>query len=86
MVRWSMKRPTTTIPERTAALEAEWLREKQVTSQFNLGRSPLARLRQSKQIRFASLREPGCKRGTLLYDPASIREYLNGLADGRGEG
>lgn len=55
---------------------AEWVREKQVFNQFGLGRSPLKRLRETGKLRFISLREPGMKQGTLLYNIESIRAYL----------
>lgn len=55
---------------------AEWIREKHLTRNFGIGRSPAKRLREEKRIRFVSLREPGMKQGTLLYHVGSVREYL----------
>ena len=61
----------------TEALDpAEWIREKQLTKQFGIGRSPAKRLREERKIEFASLREPGMKQGTLLYNVRSVRAYL----------
>ena len=65
---------------------AEWLREKRVTSQFGIGRTPLKRLREENKIRCVSLREPGMKQGTLLYNVASIRAYIAAMEQFQTEG
>ena len=63
------------------ASSPEWLREKNVTASFGIGRTTLLRLRNEGKIEFSSLREPGMKQGTLLYKVASIRAYIEGMQE-----
>ena len=73
---------TTNQPTATKALDsAEWIREKQLTKVYGIGRSPAKRLREAKRIRFISLKEPGMTRGTLLYNVESVRAYLAGMEE-----
>ena len=66
--------PTTKAPD-----SAEWIREKQLTKVYGIGRSPAKRLRETNKIRFVSLKDPGMSRGTLLYNVESVRAYLADL-------
>jgi len=56
--------------------EAEWTREKQITSQFGLTHTILYNLRREGKIRTLSLRGEGKQYGARLYHVPSIRQYF----------
>jgi len=58
------------------AESAEWIREKNVTKQFGIGRQTLRKLRERRLIEAVSLQEEDEKRGIVLYNVASIRAYI----------
>ncbi len=59
-----------------ALTDPEWLREKQVISQFALSHMILFNLRKEGKIRTVSLRGEGKQYGARLFNVASIREYI----------
>lgn len=64
------------IPTTQSKQDAEWAREKQITTQFGLTHMILYTLRREGKIRTLSLRGEGKQYGARLYNVASIREYL----------
>ncbi|WP_367873321.1 hypothetical protein [Luteolibacter sp. Populi] len=58
----------------------EWIRPRQVTALFGIGRGLANQLIAEGRIKSVSLCQPGRKRGTRLVSYASVRDYLEGLA------
>jgi excisionase family DNA binding protein len=65
-----------------AALKPEWIRPKEVTKYFGMGRSRVYDLISNGSIKSVSLRQRGQKHGTRLISYDSLAAYLNNLAEG----
>jgi len=63
-------------------LPPEYLRPKQASEVFQIGRSKIYELIRSGSITSISLREKGQKKATRLISVASLRDYLEAHAEG----
>lgn len=57
----------------------EWIRPKQATAIFGMGRTKLYELIAQNKIRTVSMRSRGAKHGTRLISYDSLAEYLESL-------
>ena len=61
-------------------MKPEWIRPRQVTELFGIGRGTVATLIQDGKIKSVSLCQDGLARGSRLISYASVCEFLDGLA------
>lgn len=62
-----------------SGVKPEWIRPRQVTELFGIGRGTVAYLITEKKIKSVSLCHDGLARGTRLISYASVCDYLEGL-------
>jgi len=61
--------------------QAEWIDTKKVKAIFSIGKTTLYRLAATGKIESVSLREDTKQRGKRLFSCASIRSFLESLAE-----
>jgi len=66
----------------TPAIKPEWLRPKDVTAWFGLGRGRVYQLMEEGKVKNVSLRGPDEPHGTRLVSYASMAAYLESIAEG----
>ncbi len=67
------------LPSQQTKLRPEWIRPRQATQIFGMGRSKLYELIAQNKIKTVSMRSRGAKHGTRLISYDSLAEYLESL-------